>query len=92
MAPVEILIVEFLAAFQLFFSKSGFLLFDMIVRAFLTSLCADAQPASLCYAIITTAPDYAALIKNALLGRITCTPEERSRLDQTAMASSIFPI
>ena len=45
---------------------------------------ADSQPASLCYAIITTAPDYAALIKNALLGRIACTPEERARLDQNS--------
>jgi len=43
MAPVEVVIVEFLAAFQPFFSKPSFVLFDMIVRTFLTRLCADAS-------------------------------------------------
>ncbi len=44
----------------------------------------DGKPASLCYAIIATAPDYRTIIKNALLHRYAYTPAEKRLLDQNA--------
>ncbi len=44
----------------------------------------DGKPASLCYTIITTAPDYRTIIKNALLGRRATSSAERRLLDQNA--------
>ena len=44
----------------------------------------DGKPKSLCYTIITTAPDARAIIKDVLLGGRKPTPKERLLLDQNS--------
>ncbi len=44
----------------------------------------DGKPASLCYTIVTTAPEHQAIIKEILLGRRATSSAERRLLDQNA--------